>query len=848
MRYTYRWLLACLMPLLLSGCRPEKPASFGNGVSRELAVHRKEVISGLKYALSFVIPAERDSAVTGQAEIRFSLEKPGEVVLDFREGADKIKELKVNGKAAGYHYEEEHIIIPSKAFRAGENRVDIRFIAGEQSLNRNEDYLYTLLVPDRARTVFPCFDQPDLKASFTLSLEVPGEWVAVSNSPVEKMEKGGVRNLIVFKETEPLSTYLFSFVAGRFRQAAYDRDGRNISVFHRETDGRKLEQLPVIAGQVFDALNWLEDYTGVPYPFAKYDLIILPGFQYGGMEHTGATLYNDRRMFLPEHPTVQEEMGRAQLIAHETAHMWFGDYVTMEWFDDVWTKEVFANYFAARMVEPLFPQINHELNALQDFYASSYSEDRTAGSNAIKQPLDNLNDAGLIYGQIIYNKAPVVMSMLVDMMGEEAFKEGIREYLTVYAYGNATWEGLVEILNKRTVGNLKMWSQVWVHEKGMPHIGVRRVGEDIVLAQNDPFGRGINWPQKVGIMLLAGDSVKEVQADLKTENVVIPVPGKFDYIIPGCDGKSYGYFMPDSAAIRYCLGHLSHFKNPVTRMTVCMTLNENRINGRIAPADLTQALLKHLPGEENILLYSAMLGYIGSCSNRLDGDSAVILQVENTLLDLSRKAPRSDFRQMAFRTLVDLFRSPSCTGLVRRIWAEQSPFPGLQLNESDYIRMAYELAVRLPEQADSIINRQVERIKNPDRVREFRYIARALNPDLAVRDSLFYSLQKPENRRIEPWTGSVLYYLNHPLRQQQALKYIRPALEVLQEVQRTGDIFFPKNWVSASLRGHYSVAAADSVQAFLHAHPDYPVLLKNKILQSADHLLRLEGRELNSVK
>ena len=186
------------------------------------------------------------------------------------------------------------------------------------------------------------------------------------------------------------------------------------------------------------SLRWLEDYTGVPYPFAKYDFIILPGFQYGGMDHTAPPLYNDNQMFLSEHPTPDEELRRTELIAHETAHMWFGDLVTMNWFDDVWTKEVFANYFAACISEPLYPEINHQLNRIKTFTASSLSEDRTPGTTSIRQPLDNLRNAGLIYGQIIYNKAPVMMIKLVELMGKDKFREGIREYLNTYAYSSAT--------------------------------------------------------------------------------------------------------------------------------------------------------------------------------------------------------------------------------------------------------------------------------------------------------------------------------------------------------------------------------------------------------------------------
>ena len=348
--------------------------------------------------------------------------------------------VQFNGRTAQYRFTNEHIVLPRRYLNKDNYIIAVDFRAGEQSLNRNEEFLYTLLVPDRARTLFPCFDQPNLKAAYTLTLEVPDHWVAVSNTAPNETFLENKRKTIRFGTTEPLSTYLFSFVAGEFQQETQTRNGRSISLYHRETDPLKIAQTGIIFDQVYASLEWLEEYTGIPYPFAKYDFIILPGFQYGGMEHTGATLYNDRRMFLGEHPTTGEQLRRMSLIAHETAHKWLGDYVTKAWFADVWTKEVFANYFASQMIRPQFPGINHRLNDLRAFYATAYAVDRTAGTNAIKQPLDNLAKAGLIYGNIIYAKAPVVMNMLVERMGPEAFRKGIRTYLKQFAYGNATWE------------------------------------------------------------------------------------------------------------------------------------------------------------------------------------------------------------------------------------------------------------------------------------------------------------------------------------------------------------------------------------------------------------------------
>ena len=360
----------------LSACGSPAPdaALLQPGVSRELAQFRKEHFEGVRYNLFFSIPESRKEAVTGKAEITLAIREKQPVIIDFRGEPEQVASVLLNGRKVPYTVKDEHIVVDAKEVAEGENRVSIEFTANDQSLNRRDEFLYTLLVPDRARTLFSCFDQPDMKSIFTLSLEVPSSWQAVANGAIEQEDSTSVagRRRVSFRETEPLSTYLFSFVAGKLTRETYSRNGRNISIYHRETDPKKVAQCPDIASEVFDALEWHEEYTRIPYPFAKYDLIILPGFQFGGMEHTGATLYTDGRMFLNENPTLNERLSRSSLIAHETSHMWFGDFVTMEWFNDVWTKEVFANYYASQMIEHLFQEVNHSLNYMLDYIPAAY--------------------------------------------------------------------------------------------------------------------------------------------------------------------------------------------------------------------------------------------------------------------------------------------------------------------------------------------------------------------------------------------------------------------------------------------------------------------------------------------
>lgn len=831
--------IAIAATLLLSSCQTheKKNKLYEEGISLELAQLRKQEIKELKYGLSFSIPEQKQEAVEGEARISFLLQRPQEIILDFRESADKIKEVSVNGQPSEYTFLNEHLVLPEASTIEGKNEVHICFTAGDQSLNRNEEYLYTLLVPDRARTVFPCFEQPNLKAEFTLQLEVPAEWEAVSNSSIASEENINGRKHIAFLPTEPLSTYLFSFVAGKLKKVEYADGERILTAYHRETDAKKMAQLDIIFQQVAASLHWLEEYTDIPYPFAKYSFIILPGFQYGGMEHTGATLYNDTRMFLSEHPTLDEELARAKLIAHETAHMWFGDYVTMDWFNDVWTKEVFANYFAACITEPLFPNVNHSLNWMKTYTSASLAEDRTPGSNSIRQPLDNLRNAGLIYGNIIYNKAPVMMQKLVEIMGEEAYQEGIREYLKTYAYGNATWDDLIAILDARSEEDLASFSDVWVNQKGMPHISFTNRCGQLEIRQRDPLNRGLLWPQSFQITFQGAEESTSVEVNLTNETYSITVPLGTQAILPNTDGRGYGLFIPDEESKEWILAHWQETSDDTARQSLLMSLYENYQHRLISDKEWMEALMNGLKSEKNVLIASTLCGYLGTPLSQLGQASW-----EEEIWEWSDKHPLASCRLQLIRCLISNARAPKSIDKLYQLWKEQS-HP--MLNERDYMTLAYELALHCPERYENLRDTQRERITNPDRRRQFDFIVQAVTPDTLQMDAFFQSLMKAENRRIEPWVASALAYLNHPLRQSYAVKYIHPGLEVLEEVQRTGDIFFPKNWASALLRKHKSKEAYQEVQAFFEAHPGYSPLLKNKILQAAWPLYRDAANSLD---
>src|SRR5688572_36549 len=480
----------------------------GRGISEALARERAAAIRALRYELTFTVPADRRESVQGRAIVRFRLAAPHRIVLDFAQPRDRVRSVRAGGTEVSFVMSDGHLTIPAEATRAGENEIAIEFLAGDDSLNRNDEFLYTLFVPARAHRAFPCFDQPDLKARYTLSLDVPAGWQAVANGAADRTEGDDRRTRVQFAETQPLPTYLFAFTAGKFTVETATRNGRALRMFHRETDAAKVARnRDVIFDLHASALAWLEDYTAIPYPFGKFDFVLIPSFQFNGMEHAGAILYNSGSLMLEESATQNQLLDRASVIAHETAHMWFGDLVTMQWFNDVWMKEVFANFMAAKIVNPSFPQVNHALRFLLANYPAAYAVDRTAGANPIRQPLANLEEAGQLYGPIIYQKAPIVMRQLEMVVGERGFRDGLREYLKTYAFRNATWLDLVRILDARTPQDMAAWSRAWVEERGRPQfttslrLDARGRIASLSLTVTDPLQRGLVWPQRLQIAL-----------------------------------------------------------------------------------------------------------------------------------------------------------------------------------------------------------------------------------------------------------------------------------------------------------------------------------------------------------
>jgi aminopeptidase N len=820
------------------------------GVSKALATYRKSVLSEIHYQLSFTVPDQVRQRVSASEILTFQLKSSTQPLqIDFKEDLKTIKTLKVNKLPVAINLLKEHLIIAAKSLRTGKNVVEIGFLAGEGALNRNRDYLYTLFVPDRARTVFPCFDQPDLKATYTLTLTLPESWKAMSNAPLKDTILSGGQKTHRFLESDVLSTYLFAFAAGKFDLAVEGLQSKNATFLYRETDSSKISRsIPEIYKIHQQSLDFYQHWTSIRYPFKKFGFVAIPDFQFGGMEHPGNIQYKSSSLFLDEGATKDQRNARSNLIAHETAHMWFGDLVTMNWFTDVWMKEVFANFMADKSMEDSIGKEEYDLKFLVDHFPAAYTVDRTKGSNPIRQDLDNLQDAGSLYGNIIYHKAPVVMRQLERLMGKGQFQSGVRKYLKTYVHGNASWPDLINILNQHSRIDLLSWNKIWVNETGRPVIGYKMEvdGNNIsklVVSQKSEYGADRIWPQVFELTFFYPDHIKELTVNMNAREVEVKNALGMEkplFVLFNSTGLGYGLWPVDPAMS----GRISSIEQPVSRASAYIALYENMLNARsVKPEALFLILLKDFSMEKEELNLKLMAGYLTSIywNFTLPADRYKLTEdLETRVWAAMETQTTPNNKKILFKAYQDIFSTPYAVRKLTGIWKSQQAPEGIKLTEDDFTALAFSLALR-PGADSSMLSEQLSRIKNPDRRSRFEFITPALSADRSVRDQFFKRLELRSNRAKESNVVAALAYLHHPLRQSTSIRYLGKSLELLTEIQSTGDIFFPQSWLQSTFGSYQNAEARKVVKDFLDGHPNYNPKLKSKILQASDNLFRAES-------
>ncbi|WP_307363487.1 aminopeptidase N [Microbacterium murale] len=470
-----------------------------------------------------------------------------------------------------------------------------------------ETYLYTQYEPADSRRVMACFEQPDMKAAYTFIVHAPHDWQVLSNQSVVTTRVTNSGQTVEFAPTLPLSSYITAVAAGPYHRvdSTWTRGEQEVAlgVFCRASLARHLEADEIIE-VTRQGLDFFTDAFAFAYPWGKYDQIFVPEYNLGAMENPGLVTFTEA--YIPRGAATDAQRGgRANTILHEMAHMWFGDLVTMRWWDDLWLKESFADYMGSHASAAATRFTDAWVRFAANRKAWAYQQDQLPTTHPIVADIPDLEAAKLNFDGITYAKGASVLKQLVAFVGEEPFFEGARRYFAAHAYGNTTLDDLLVQLEDVSGRDVRAWSKSWLETSGVTTLWLETdAAGERVLMQSDPRPHRL----RVGLYdLIEGRLVlrEQIELDIMAERTPVSLPAA-DLIVLNDDDMSYVKARLDEASVAAAATALSTLA-PLPRALVWSSLWNATRDGEMPAATYLDIVRHHAPAEENIGLLSGVL-------------------------------------------------------------------------------------------------------------------------------------------------------------------------------------------------------------------------------------------------
>ncbi|MER5636651.1 aminopeptidase N [Kitasatospora sp. NPDC002227] len=613
--------------------------------------------------------------------IRFDCAEPGEgTFLDLR--AAVLRRAVLNGRPLDLATPADHRLPLPGLAEHNELLVetDQRYSRTGEGLHRFVDpadgavYAYANSSPDAAPRFFPCFDQPDLKARFALTVAAPDDWTVIANAAGGQQAPGRWE----FEPTLPISTYLVTLVAGPLHSVYAEHDGIRLGVHSRRSIGAALErEAPEMFELTAASFDRMHRVFTERYPFGKYDQAFVPEFNWGAMENPGCVTIADRFVFHAP-PTEGDRETRAMGVAHEMAHMWFGDLVTMKWWDDLWLNESFAEYLGYRVIteETRFTE------AWTTFGIRRKSWGHDADQRSTTHPIaatgvNDIAEAMVNFDGIAYAKGASAVRQLVAWLGDEAFFAGINEYLARHRYGNADLGDFLAALADSSGKDVRGWAERWLATTGLDTLRVETTveaglvtGAELVAEGTRPHLAGVGVYDLVQGRLVPRESYEvEVAPGGRAPLPKLlggPVPA---LVLPNHQDSTWAKLRLDQASWHSVRTGLGTLHDPLTRAVLWEHARDLVRDGGIGPAEYLTVVEQHLPGEsvdavvETVLLFARQVvvqTYLAPAERA--GGHAVLRAVSRKLLE--RPGAGASLRLVALRGLVE-----NSTGEAGLLWA-----------------------------------------------------------------------------------------------------------------------------------------------------------------------------------
>ena len=445
-----------------------------NILTREAAETRSTLVSNTSYTLELTLK-EHAAEYRGRCSVAFDYRRGGTDPLKLDFITKEIHAVTLNGKATEEYLKGDFAIyLNEDHLTEGRNTLEITYTSQFDNTGSgfhkfhdpedSEEYMHTDFEPYDAHRLFPCFDQPDIKASYQLTIHGPSKWTYIHNTLPEQTRTNGEEATIAFKRTAVFSTYLFALVVGPYTSWEDRYNQVPLGIYCRKSLGKYMDPDNIFA-ITKESMGTLENYFDYPYPYDKYDQVFVPEFNFGAMENVGCVTFTEHYIFRHK-KLYSEHLNRANTITHEMVHMWFGDLVTMKWWNDLWLNESFADYLSyfAMSKGTLFS------DALEHMYVRkewAYQQDQYATTHPIAASARDTIEAFSNFDGISYSKGASVLRQLQYYIGDEAFRAAIGQYFKKFAEKNTTLDDFLSIMSETSGIDIVAWSRQWLETTGV---------------------------------------------------------------------------------------------------------------------------------------------------------------------------------------------------------------------------------------------------------------------------------------------------------------------------------------------------------------------------------------------
>ncbi|UVW26880.1 aminopeptidase N [Massilia sp. H6] len=686
--------IACAFASNTAHAAPAPARAQNAYLSQQDAMARSARIANVDYVLDFTLAGKEIFA--GTSTVSFDLKDvDSAVTLDLNQAS--IKSLIVNGKQVAPRYNQWFLSLAPQDLVRGRNTVSVSYerlhSTNGEGLHRMVDpvdgrvYTYSHFEPAAAHQMFAVFDQPDLKATYTVTVNAPADWQVVTTTRESGIVDTADGKRWSFPTTKKLSPYNFSLHAGPY-QVWQDNSGKYpMRLFARQS----------VAAQVTPAdwfrytkngLVFFDDYFGIDYQFEKYDQLLVPDFLYGAMENAAAITFAEGGFLYKSEMTASQKSRLAEVIMHEMAHQWFGDLVTMKWWNGLWLNESFAAFMATLATAEVTEFKDAWQSFFQDDKQAAYAQDQKASTHPIEVPVPSSSNAFDNIDAITYSKGASTLKQLRHMLGEEVFRKGVHNYLVKYSWQNAKLEDFIGSLGAAAGRDLGKWTQDWLYQAGVNTIAANytcsgghngeKNGGKITAFSLQQTAPGKDLPtlreQRVQVAAFTRENGKLVLArnvPVTYSGANTKVPGMIgaacpDLVYPNYQDWGYVKVQLDQRSFDAARTSLAGVDDPLLRAMLWQSLWDGVRDTKLPLNDFIEVALANAPQEKDYTLLGDVLGKVTTAKTYLDAmalDNAWSRQTGKALEDMAWQGVldyrgNDNFQRRWFATYLSLASSP----------------------------------------------------------------------------------------------------------------------------------------------------------------------------------------------